>query len=228
MLGISEAIQCLHRVNCRHGDLKPENMLRFMDIGTDRGTLVIADVGVSRLHTKGTGMRSEGTTTRATTPAYEAPETFSEAKGPRARRYDMWSLGCILMEFAIWLLEDSKAIQRFHASRDKPFFEFYRHRGRKQEIHPRVLDKIQSMRQDARVKGETALATLLKLISEHLLLIDAESRDDAGGVVEELRRIVENAKRNPEYLMNSVGSVQPTRKDSFDDGTLPSQGITAG
>ncbi|KAF4627090.1 hypothetical protein G7Y89_g11066 [Cudoniella acicularis] len=66
ILGLVGALKALHNVNCRHGDLKPENILYFKEDG--EGTLVIADVGLSRVHEMETKMRHAGTITQATTP----------------------------------------------------------------------------------------------------------------------------------------------------------------
>ena len=44
MIGLVDALKALHSKNCRHGDLKPKNVLHFKN---GEGILVIADVGVS-------------------------------------------------------------------------------------------------------------------------------------------------------------------------------------
>lgn len=224
MLGVTSAIASLHEVNCRHGDLKPENILHFRKSDAELGTLVIADVGVSRVHRQPTRLRQEGTTTRATTPAYEAPETLDVTGGPRRRRYDMWSLGCILLEFVIWILEDNQAIERFRSARDGPYFEFYRIRSNGVKvIHPVVLDAIDAIKRDTRVQGGTALEAVVDLLAEHLLLIEAESRETAEDAVARLRKIVHAAEEDPDYLMRTVDqapeklrfSSRPNRKDSM-------------
>ncbi len=48
MLGLSRGLEDLHDLNCRHGDLKPDNILHFIKDGRD--ILVIADLGVSKFH----------------------------------------------------------------------------------------------------------------------------------------------------------------------------------
>lgn len=208
MLGVTSAIAALHEINCRHGDLKPENILHFRKKDAEMGTLVIADVGVSRVHRQPTKMRQDGTATRATTPAYEAPETLDDAKGPRARRYDMWSLGCILLEFIIWILDGNQAIERFRSARDGPYFEFYRVRksGAK-VVHPVVLDAIATIKRDKRVQGGTALEAVVDMLGEHLLLIEAESRETAEDAVSRLRKIVQTAEKEPAYLMKTADQV---------------------
>jgi serine/threonine protein kinase len=125
MLGLAEAIRALYHdlggdLRLRHGDLKPANIIFFKEDGGN--FLVVADVGVSRIHEQPTLLRRVGTTTEATTRSYEAPEVAFERPGqPRARAYDIWSLGCVFLEFAFWLLYDVNAINNFEENRRDPF-----------------------------------------------------------------------------------------------------------
>lgn len=208
MLGIVEAVEALHEVNCRHGDLKPENILHVKE--ADANYLGIADVGVSRSHDKATKMRHVGTTTRATTPSYEAPEAFASHTTPRARRYDVWSLGCIFLEFALWILHDIDTINSFGYARHSPSFEFYllnrdsAESKRKAEIHPMVTKPLQLLREDSRCIGDTIFQNFLSLIEKRLLQIEVDQRAEAKELVQELRMIVQDAEANPTRLLNHV------------------------
>ncbi|KAJ4293285.1 hypothetical protein N0V90_008567 [Kalmusia sp. IMI 367209] len=208
MLGIVEAIEALHGVNCRHGDLKPENILHFS--GANGGSLIVADVGVSRSHDKATQLRHMGTTTRATTPSYEAPEAFTNHSTPRARRYDVWSLGCIFLEFALWILHDIETINSFGYARHSPNFEFYllnrdsSEAKRTPEIHPMVTKALALLRKDARCSGGTIFQSFLDLIENRLLRVKVEFRAEAKDLAQELRLIVQNAEANPMRLLNDV------------------------
>ncbi|EXL90465.1 serine/threonine protein kinase [Fusarium odoratissimum NRRL 54006] len=91
----------------RHGDLKPENILHFKDEKSPwLGTLKIADLGLAKQHVFATTQRQDPTRQRYTTSHYEAPEviTTMNSRVPRSRRYDIWSMGCIIFEYMIWLL----------------------------------------------------------------------------------------------------------------------------
>ncbi|KAI0505812.1 kinase-like protein [Xylaria bambusicola] len=196
MFGLADALFALHHklgdhkldgMHCRHGDLKPENILYF------DGTLVIADVGVSKVHVLGTDLRHDPTNTKATTPCYEPPEAETDTKRPR--RYDMWSLGCIFMEFIIWLLEGYGAIEDFKKQRrgnDDPFPQkgaYYQHNKPEPAIvHPVVTAKIEALRQHPRCTSQ--LTSLLKLISEDLIVVDPLKRAEAGELRDKLRGIV--------------------------------------
>lgn len=213
MLGIAQAIEALHSINCRHGDMKPENILHFSG---PNGRLVVSDVGVSRKHDKATRLRQGGTTTRATTPSYEAPETFSTKDTPRARRYDVWSIGCIFLEFSLWILHDMASIESFHHARHGPDYAFYiantsATARRKPEIHPVVTTALKLLRQDLRCKGDTIFGNFLDLIEERLLQVNVDQRAEAVEMVTRLREIVQDAELHPAKLFNDVAPPEKLR-----------------
>ncbi|GKT64309.1 protein kinase domain-containing protein [Colletotrichum tofieldiae] len=97
----------------RHGDIKPSNILWFSKYGEDQDLLVVADLGLTRYHsrlTKSRVLRVDGFT-----GTYRAPEIdlgdFVSAK------YDIWSLGCVFFEFCIWYLLGGEYIQNFENDR---------------------------------------------------------------------------------------------------------------
>ncbi|KAI0144539.1 heterokaryon incompatibility protein-domain-containing protein [Xylariaceae sp. FL1272] len=99
----------------RHGDLKPENILVFSDESW-LGTLKIADLGLAKKHNFATEFRPDPTSTNHTTLHYEAPEVILNNRNePRSRRYDIWSMGCIILESVIWLLYGSEVLDAFYA-----------------------------------------------------------------------------------------------------------------
>lgn len=233
MLGIVDALFALHNINCRHGDLKPENILHFKDSNESRdryskyGILVIADVGVSRVHHVRTELRDDPTNTKATTPCYEAPEVEIHAERPRGRRYDMWSVGCMFMEFAIWLLYGNKAIDDFkklrRANDDRfpqkaPYYK--RTRPDTAIIHPVAFDGLKALENDPRCAKGTGLAALVSLIASDLIVVDPEKRAKAGELRDKLRKIVQKAKGDSSYLMRSI-EPPPSIPDPFRPGLNP-------
>jgi len=115
LIGLAEAIKLFHLMrNCRHGDMKPENILCFGGDGNGQnvhGRLVITDFGLAKIHKNATSARHEATSTRGVTILYAPPECNS--KQPRSRRYDIWSLGCMYLEFVIWLLWGNEVLENF-------------------------------------------------------------------------------------------------------------------
>lgn len=222
MYGLAGALYTLHyelgsNEHCRHGDLKPANILLFEE-DEDR-FLVIADFGVSRIHGENTDSRLGGTTTAATTRSYEAPEAseIGRQNKPRARTYDIWSLGCVFLEFAIWLLYDFSAIENFEQNRKRPpgsqnasFFKMTP--AGTAEISPDVLDAINALRQDLRCQGGTSLGCLVNLISDKLLVTVAENRCNAEQLRDELQKIVQKGEKDLGFLFNATNQPRPIHK----------------
>ncbi|KAK1657390.1 kinase-like domain-containing protein [Colletotrichum godetiae] len=213
MLGLSGALRKLHDINFRHGDLKPGNILHFPRGGL--GNLVIADVGISKVHTAATYERSISTYTRATTPSYEAPEATQKTKKPRPRRYDIWSMACIYLEFVIWMVHGFSAINSFAESREDrtsiiPTSNFYALRGDSAVIHPSVLDAFVALRGDPRCRDDTALGAVINLITQHLLLVRVDDRVTADILYEKLEQIVYRATKDPSFIINRATAPQET------------------
>ncbi|KAI1126446.1 hypothetical protein F5Y10DRAFT_293840 [Nemania abortiva] len=120
------AIDDLSNMRLRHGDLKPENIVCFQ---TDEGLpakdgkeldtmirLVVIDVGLAKIHAQRTELRSK-TNTRVSTKRYAAPELETDPYKELSRRFDVWSMGCILLEFAIWLIYGTEKLLDFTTSK---------------------------------------------------------------------------------------------------------------
>jgi len=78
MSGLTTALHMLHEsFQCRHGDLKPSNILCVYEGGEI--VLKLADFGISRIHHAQTVVRKGITTTAFLTPSYQGPEVEFEA-----------------------------------------------------------------------------------------------------------------------------------------------------
>ncbi|KAF5717856.1 CMGC kinase [Fusarium mundagurra] len=92
----------LKKLYGRHGDIKPENILWYRDSDQGPGTLRICDFGVSEIHS--TQSRSGiGNSHVASSPYYRPPE-WELQDGTISRSYDIWTIGCLYLEFLGWLL----------------------------------------------------------------------------------------------------------------------------
>lgn len=183
--GLAGAIERLHSslkdAACRHGDLKPENILCFENHKSrspqKQPALVIADVGLAKVHKVVTEMRNEATKALAGTVMYEPPEAVLGMQKPRSRRYDIWSLGCIYLEFLIWMLYGKGWLVRFGeelsslSTDDKPRF-FERMGSGEACVKPSVQNWINHIRSDPRCADNTAIRHLVELISSKLLVVN--------------------------------------------------------
>lgn len=107
------------RVNGRHGDIKPENILWFdMHNAEDQqlpanGKLVISDFGLTEFHRFETGVVNPRGV--ATSPTYRAPEY--DVSAGISQSYDIWTFGCVLLEFVVWYLQGFDAFDQFSQDR---------------------------------------------------------------------------------------------------------------
>jgi serine/threonine protein kinase len=110
----------------RHGDIKPENILWFEDDANgqgftdDHGLLVLADFGLMEFHGRKTRSCVDPESIGGT-PTYEPPE--KRLRLPISRAFDIWSMGCMMLEFITWLLESSKGVNEFSDFRAYPVYD---------------------------------------------------------------------------------------------------------
>ncbi|KAI1130720.1 hypothetical protein F5Y10DRAFT_262869 [Nemania abortiva] len=214
--GLADAICALHNLkdseSWRHGDLKPENILRHLDSDDPLalGVLQICDFGLAKRHNLSTGRRSRASTIAFYgTDRYKPPEAVIWRDEPRSRLYDIWSMGCIIMEFVIWLLYGTDELQRFHGSLDEslagegPFFIL---EEPKAKLRPAVMAWLDHMRTDIKSIPNPALEDLLLLVEHRLLVVDlpnesgARSRATASQLLYEMDQILLEAENIPDYL----------------------------
>lgn len=236
LCGLAKALDTLHNdaksgsnnekddpdSNWRHGDLKPDNILRFLDSPKDHsklGMLKIADLGLAKRHKYRTDVRENRTETKFGTSQYEPPEAYTRPNDPRSRLYDIWSMGCIILEFIIWMLYGTEVVERF-ASEGCPrtpgdgtsFFviEDTGLPGRQAQLNENGAWKWMELilPQDPECdQDNTAIGELLYLVRTKLLVVGLPGkvvqgtpcRVDAGFLEKELRRISGRARVEDTY-----------------------------
>jgi hypothetical protein len=134
-VGLASGLEQIHRYgsleqeNCRgdpsfkklygrHGDIKPENILWYRDSHQGLGTLRICDFGVSEFHStqSRSGIRNSHV---ASSPYYRPPE-WELQDGTISRSYDIWTIGCLYLEFLGWLLGGWKLVRNMSIARKPP------------------------------------------------------------------------------------------------------------
>lgn len=215
----------------RHGDIKPDNVLRFRCIAgqMDLGTLQIADLGLAVRHTVATSDRKAATNMRYGTMKYEGPEAhpFVANLNARSRLYDVWSMGCVILEFIIWMLYGYEGLEEFNKEPLDPRgteTNFYKVEvGAHMEVNSIARRWMDTMKGDQEMNHEgkpTALRDLLELVERRLLVIvtgngarirysqegqeacnvDTECRATAEELKEELEIMIAKGKENLLYL----------------------------
>ncbi|UPK91894.1 hypothetical protein LCI18_002829 [Fusarium solani-melongenae] len=190
--GLADAIEQLHdKMICRHGDLKPENILCFSQDNNDGSSapgvrMVITDVGLAKYHTEQTRLR-HATNTEVSTKRYSGPEMDVAPRAPLSRRFDIWSMGCILLEFVIWILYGREELIRCTDTPIATFYKTKKDEGERiisAEIEPTVKGWISSIRKDWRCASGTALERLVNLITERLLVVNLQDPIDSPILIE--------------------------------------------
>ncbi len=195
LVGLADAICSLHHESeqtCRHGDLKPENVLCFntsvSPAAKDQKSciLVISDVGLARFHDKSTELRAKSRFVAGESRPYAAPETALFPDRPTSRRYDIWSLGCLYLEFIIWLLYGFEGLKAFGSEIESAEGRFYVitvaatldiDRSKTAQINPVVKKWIEYIKRDKRCTGpglqQSAISRLVALVEKRLLVVAA-------------------------------------------------------
>jgi serine/threonine protein kinase len=185
--GLAGALAAAHNMpnggSYRHGDLKPANILWYRGASTYEswGMLKIGDWGEAKIHKEVTALR-HNTTAKTSTRRYEPPETGvqlskpKETKHARSRLYDIWGIGCITLEFIIWLLYGQDGLSYFNNSNkgqygnSEMFYELNPEGIAK--IHLVVIRWIEHMAKDPVCRTDrTALGDLLQVVRTGLLVV---------------------------------------------------------
>jgi serine/threonine protein kinase len=182
--GLLSGINFLHGSGTRHTDLKPGNILCFAGTGSENnfGTLVITDVGIAKFHNIATAARVGPTDNRTVTAMYAAPESRPGTKIPTSRRYDIWSLGCIYLEFVVWLLGGTEELRRFRKglfnrrTNEQSFYTTETPQGKESvaKVGQKVIDWMVALRN--RCPDNTALHKLVDLIEDEMLVANVVVR----------------------------------------------------
>ena len=125
-LGLIEAMHTIHEpdhINLRatekrfgrHGDIKPDNILWFNTSHDPRGILVIADMGLTAFNSARSRSNVPGRALPGA-PGYRPPECEVEG-GVVSRAFDVWTMGCLLLELLTWLLGGQQMLEQFQKKR---------------------------------------------------------------------------------------------------------------
>lgn len=178
LTGLAGALHALHEykkdeidgASYRHGNLKPENILRFND-GSQVGVLKLYDMGWEKHHPE-VGFRLYERL------LYEPPEVILDTRAAGSQRRDMWSIGCIILELIAWLLYGTKELENLMRGMNKalqsssPYWVAETDgRQRRAQIHPNVRACMDHIARDPECDGATAVGELLGIVRTQLLVV---------------------------------------------------------
>ncbi|KAF2465719.1 kinase-like protein [Lindgomyces ingoldianus] len=186
----------------RHGDVKAENTLWF----GSRDILVMTDFGLGRLHSKisvsNDTRSSEGTMT------YRAPE-IDTREGKITRACDIYSMGCMFLEFITWHLEGWKSVsddlpnsrmgEDHHGFHTDTFFQIVETPGEPQIAitKPQVTRWISRLKQHP--KCTQFHLDFLELVEERMLEPKAQKRIKSPDLTRRLGVLWKTCRTDSEY-----------------------------
>ncbi|KAF2970051.1 hypothetical protein GQX73_g3565 [Xylaria multiplex] len=195
MKGLAHGLKELHDAKMRHGDIKPQNILFFERTEPRRKDLVIADVGLAKYYALYTHRWDYPRAVQFGSRRYEPPDvqrqTVPEGEArevPHSRKYDLWSLGCVLLEFLIWLDSGSKGFMAFLSASgaNRIGARFWQGQSVRQEI----IESMSNLEHRLREKGQEyrALTEVLDLVQKRLL-VEVDERADSASLFNEIEEI---------------------------------------
>ncbi|XXH02378.1 hypothetical protein Hte_008753 [Hypoxylon texense] len=197
----------------RHGDIKPNNILWFSTYGGDPNRilhhhLVVSDLGLTRYHSRASRSAVPWLHIEGYTRAYRPPEMDMDHL--ISQKYDIWSLGCVFLEFCVWYVEGGKAVQTFGLERgdedkseienveeDKYFNVITDDQGGKKAVLKPIVEKYITKLRDAK-ECTPFVKQMLDLIQHGMLVVDAKERFKIDQVCTDISEIKRSLKPETE------------------------------
>lgn len=116
---------------------------------------------------------------------YEPPE-IREKNHKLSRRYDVWSFGCVLLQFLIWLVKGPDGIQAFLRDFGSNNGEsFWQANGKAVTVRPEIKTWMENLSRSIRRKVppnfQITLMKLLELTQNDLLIVDVNAKSGSRG-----------------------------------------------
>lgn len=218
MTGLASALSLIHGFQLpderqpgrdfgRHGDLKAENIVWFPSYPgcTDSdGILQITDLGLASLRSLGSVSDSD-LAGKLGTKTYMPPDTLRNLR--ISRTWDIWSLGCLYLEFITWIVLGFHAIIEFAELRGAEDDErddistdhfFTADLG---DVRESVKTWVTRLSEDERCSD--MLYDLLCLIMRKMIRIEPNDRIDSQQLHQELLNLLERASSNGTNLVRA-------------------------
>ncbi|KAL4804382.1 kinase-like domain-containing protein [Aspergillus unguis] len=207
MVGIADGLAYFHQFTNpargqtrfgRHGDIKADNILWFRK----ENLLKIADLGLASVR----GRDSRSNVPHCTVfgpPTYSPPEVKREHNV--SRKWDIWSLGCLYLEYTIYLVGGCDAIAEFvdfRSERSREFHELhtdYFYSRDFEAVKPSVVVWVHRMKRARRCSK--MMCDILDLIMKKMIVVDPDARSTSREVQRALQKILDRARTDREYLL---------------------------
>jgi serine/threonine protein kinase len=197
-----------------HGDLKPENILWFRQNSSTSPTAItgifkVSDFGFADFHASGSASRIPTRDIPGMTPTYRAPEwTVKHSVAPS---YDLWSFGCVLLEFIEWFLCGWQGVENFSKKRastsvtglpgyrEDNFFNINSMGEIPQKATAKECVHLEFHTLRHHENSSDAILDLLNYIEDRLLRMEPKARDSCDNVVDRLQEIYQRCAEDKSY-----------------------------
>ncbi len=188
MVGITVALSIIHNVewekgssgHMRHGDIKPSNILAFSNEPKVCPMLKLSDFGLTK-HYDDRTLSRDAATDDIGEPQLCFPPEREHIREPRSRRWDIWSLGLVLLQFIYYLLHDSQQCEQHMRNLAKLRYSYQGDR-----LIPSLREDLDHLK-----KQHAAHAWVRDLVDliEHRLLVPVGQRSYVDDVIDRLKAI---------------------------------------
>ncbi|KAK2774507.1 protein kinase [Colletotrichum kahawae] len=201
----------------RHGDLKPENILWFKEpdgISRHIGILKISDFGLTRFHSQRSVSERASQRTVGFSNTYRAPEI--DLKTGVNQHYDIWTLGCLYLEFITWFMggwEDVDGVSVLRLEEDRlinkdadwiPEDNFFRltHGSTKACLKDCVRTWISNLH--THPNCTEYIHQFLDFVENDMLRIEKKERVDCSEVVNTLHGLLALCRKNESFCVTAA------------------------
>ncbi|KAF5869598.1 putative protein kinase domain-containing protein [Botrytis fragariae] len=228
-------------LNWRHGDIKPENILRFTTGQKDDelGVLKLADLGRAQQHQFVTSMRHTKEKELWRTRWYEPPDlekkNHEEAQGKISRLFDIWSMGCVIFEAVLWLLYGHESHNVFlrangFTTGEKGATPYWRKRRDGSYGLTEAVTGWMDHILEHDLERDGVIGDLIRLTRDRLLKIKLPPNSDlyakgfrtnAKDLKQQLNSILERAGGDENYIFRGgIGQASTSKTSQFTSGSL--------
>ncbi|KAI1373024.1 protein kinase [Hypoxylon crocopeplum] len=192
----------------RHGDIKPDNFLWFCQ---PPDLLALSDFGLGRLHTQ-VSRSKQNPKDIAVQATYRAPG-FDLPDGLISRASDIFSLGCVLLEYGTWFLLGMHSVEHAFPSQrngkdiydfnSDTFFVIRPDSSGKQQpfLKPKVLSWISGLQKHRSCSWY--LSDLLDIIRDKMLVPDRENRANIICLTKRMEALRRTCEDDPSYYLEA-------------------------
>ncbi|KAL4761093.1 protein kinase family protein [Aspergillus foveolatus] len=204
----------------RHGDIKAANILYFQPSEGD-AILKIADLGLASISSRNSRSNVDP---KSIVPSITYAPPDVERKCDISRKWDIWSLGCLFLEFVTYLVLGGQAIDEFSEERKETTMEFpefapdFFYSKDHNSVKPCVFSWVDRLKKNPRCSH--ILSDILDLVITEMIIIEPRNRSSSLDIYNKLREFMSQGEEDEGYLLKpppnpGITSAQTVQSHNF-------------